>query len=165
VDEVETRQWLGWSEGSPLPRHAQLLAHFPETGKMWMAYLAAAEEKGELDPRRRAKIAWIAARHDHAWYAQVLARKRLRQLDYSDEQIFALDQFDQFDPSVASVLKLTWRLTVRPWEITDADIAAVRQHYSPQETAEIVHHIALAAFFNRLTEAAQLPWHTSIPGE
>lgn len=158
VDEDETRQWLGWSEGSPLPRHAQLLAHFPETGKMWMAYLIAAEEQGELEARRRSEIAWLAARHDHAWYAQAVARDRLHRLGYSDEQIFALDQVDRLEPSVAAVLNLTRRLTVVPQEITDEDIAAVRQHYSPHETAEIVHHITLAAFFNRLTEAAQLPW-------
>jgi alkylhydroperoxidase family enzyme len=157
VDEDETRRWLEWDDNQPLPLHARLLAHFPVTGRTWMEYLSAAEEKGELDRRWRAQIAWVAAREDRAWYAQSVAWQRLRRLGWSEEEIFAVQKDAISDPATASINGLARRLTVAPQAIVDADIAAVREHFSPQETAEIVHHITMAAFFNRLTEAAGLP--------
>jgi alkylhydroperoxidase family enzyme len=157
MDESDTRRWLEWSEDEPLPLHARLLAHFPVTGKTWMEYLAAAEDQGKLDPRWRAEIAWWAAREDRAWYAQSVAWQRLRAMGWTEEMAFAEPSGAAGDPARESVVRLTKRLTASPQTIVDEDIAAVRRHFSPEETAEIVHHITLAAFFNRLTEAAGLP--------
>jgi alkylhydroperoxidase family enzyme len=158
VDDEEVREWLELRDDAPVPPHVRLLANFPITGKTWVAYLAAAEDKGELAPLLRAQIAWTAARHDRAWYAQGVARQRLQQLGMTDEAIFGAEDEQGSDSAISSVIRLTRRLTETPQQMTDADIAAVREHFSPQVTAEIVHHITLAAFFNRLTEAAGLPW-------
>ncbi len=47
-------------------------------------------------------------------------------------------------------------MTSYPQLVVDEDIFALREHFSNEEVAEVVHHIAMAAFFNRLTEAAGL---------
>jgi hypothetical protein len=41
--------------------------------------------------------------------------------------------------------------------VADADIEGLRKVYSDREVAEIVFHTCNAAFFDRITEAANLP--------
>jgi alkylhydroperoxidase family enzyme len=48
------------------------------------------------------------------------------------------------------------KLTVAPQLVVDEDVAALRRHFTDHEAAELVFHIANAAFFNRVTEAARL---------
>ena len=43
-----------------------------------------------------------------------------------------------------------------PALIEDDDVAVLRVHYSDHQVAEIVYHITLAAFFDRITEASGL---------
>ena len=159
VDEDRARAVVpaAFSSG-PLPQWIRLLAQFPEAGKARILSLLAAQDKGALDRTLRAQIAWAAAREDRAWYAIGHARRRLRELGQSDDAIFALD--DPKDPSATpartAVLSLARKLTVNPALVTDADVQAVRDHFSDRETAEVVYFITTAAFFDRVTEAAGL---------
>ena len=41
--------------------------------------------------------------------------------------------------------------------VTDDDFAGLRKSFSDVQVAEVVHRICEAAFFDRVTEAAQLP--------
>jgi alkylhydroperoxidase family enzyme len=145
-----------WPTG-PLPQWVRLLANFPEAGKSRILSLHAARDKGSLDRTIRAQMAWIAARQDRAWYALGHARHRLHELGQSDDAIFALDDPTKgFDEGRRAIFTLTRKLTVDPALVTDADVAAVRKHFSDRETAEVVYFITLAAFFDRVTEAAGL---------
>ena len=161
VDEEKARELLppDWS-GGPAPNWVRLLANFPDAGKARARSIAAAASPsvGDLDPTLRAQIAWIAARQDRAWYAAGHALKRLRDLGQSDEAIFALDApDDRFDAGQKAVFNLARKLTADPALVTDADVAAVREHHSDRETAEVVYFVTVASFFNRVTEAAGLP--------
>jgi alkylhydroperoxidase family enzyme len=55
------------------------------------------------------------------------------------------------------VFHLARKLTVDPALVTDADVEAVREHFSDRETAEVVYFVTVASFFDRVTEAAGLP--------
>jgi alkylhydroperoxidase family enzyme len=107
---------------------------------------------------RRAKIAWIAARNDRAWYALGHARNRLAALGQDDEAIFALDRTDAgaFPPDRRAVISLARKLTVDPALVADEDINALRKHFTDKQVAEIVFQTTEAAYFDRLTEAAGL---------
>jgi alkylhydroperoxidase family enzyme len=158
VSEEKARALLG-ADGStgPLPQWVRLLANFPEAGKGRINGLYAARDKGALDHTLRAQIAWIAAREDRAWYALGHARQRLRELGQSDDAIFALDgPKDGFNEGQRAVFELARKLTANPALVTDADVAAVRKHFSDRETAEVVYFVTLAAFFDRVTEASGL---------
>jgi alkylhydroperoxidase family enzyme len=145
-----------WPTGA-LPQWVRLLANFPEAGKTRILSLHAARDKGSLDRTLRAQIAWIAARQDRAWYALGHARQRLRELGQSDDAIFALDgPHDGFGEGRRAVFTLARKLTVDPALVTDADVAAVRKHFSDRETAEVVYFVTVAAFFDRVTEACGL---------
>jgi alkylhydroperoxidase family enzyme len=137
---------------------ARLLANFPVAGANRMAIRRSAIEDGELAPEWKARIAWAAARNDRAWYALAHAGQWLRDLGWSDDQIFALDDPDRANSSAErAVLNLARKLTVDPARITDADIENLRAEFSDRQTAEVVYHITEAAFFDRLTEAVALP--------
>lgn len=146
----------GWPTGE-LPQWVRLLAAFPEAGTARILSLHAARDKGSLDRTLRAQIAWIAARQDRAWYALGHARHRLHELGQSDDAIFALDRTtDGLDEGRRAVFSLARKLTVDPALVTDADVEAIRKHFSDRETAEVVYVITTAAFFDRVTEAAGL---------
>jgi alkylhydroperoxidase family enzyme len=145
-----------WPAG-PLPQWVRLLLSNPKAGVASAANYRTTAEKGRLKFKMRAQIAWIAARHDRAWYALGQARQRLRGLGLTDTEIFALDNPDEgFTPSERQVFKFTRKLTVAPQLIVDSDIERLREHFSDSEVAELVHRVTTAAFFDRLTEAAGL---------
>jgi alkylhydroperoxidase family enzyme len=158
VDESTARAALpgGGPEG-PLPQWIRLLANFPKAGAGRIASLRAAEEKGNLPPRLRAQIDWIAARNDRAWYALGHAQRRLRAQGLSDDEIFALDgPHDRFTPAEKATFAFVRKLTTDPALIGDDDVAGLRALYSDREVAEIVYRVTNSAFFDRLTEAAGL---------
>lgn len=163
VDEDKARAALPqdlrelWAD-APLPAHVRLLATFPNAGIGRVGGLVAAETGGKLDRKLRAQVAWIAARNDRAWYALDLARNRLKALGETDDAIFALDgPLDAFPADRQAAFAFAKKLTVAPALIEDADVASLRKHYGDFEVAELIHHLTLAAFLDRVTEPANLP--------
>jgi alkylhydroperoxidase family enzyme len=160
ADEARARAVLpeDWSGSEPLPQWARLLGNFPKGGKALAGSIGRARTGGKLSPVLKAKIAWVGARNDRAWYALGHARRRLNDLGVNDDRAFALDRPDHGStPAEQAALALVRKITVDPALITDADVEAVRAHYSDPETAEVVYLATQAASFDRLTEAAGLP--------
>jgi alkylhydroperoxidase family enzyme len=159
ADEAQARAVLpeDWSGSEPPPQWVRLLGNFPKGGKGLVGSTYRAQTKGKLTPVLKAKIAWVGARNDRAWYALGHARRRLNDLGMSDDQVFALDRPDfAGTPAEQAALALVRKITVDPALITDADVEAVRKHYSDSETAEVVYLATQAASFDRLTESAGL---------
>lgn len=158
VDESKARALLpGDWPSEPLAEWVRLLVNFPKAGPARAASHRATEQKGRLSPRLRAEIAWVAARHDRAWYALGHARRRLRDLGLSDDAAFALDSPDGgASAAERQALALARKLTVDPALISDDDIATLRKSFSDHEVAEIIFQTTEAAYFDRVTEAAGL---------
>ncbi|HXG09187.1 MAG TPA: hypothetical protein VNK04_05300, partial [Gemmataceae bacterium] len=141
-----------------VPNWMRLLAHFPKAGGYKIQGVVAEAAKGKLDPRLKAQISWICARHDRAWYALGQARRRLLALGESEESIWALDgDWKSFTEPERLTFDFARKLTVAPASITDADVAQLRKFYTDSQVAEIVYRVGSAAFFNRVTEACGLP--------
>ena len=158
VDEKAARESLPptWGD-APLPDWVRLLAHFPSVGMKRAGALEAARTRGFLSARMKGEIAWVAARHDRAWYALHLAYRQLKDVGFSDDEIFALDgDAKQFTPAEREVMAFTRKLTVAPTMMTDADIANLQKHFTDREVGEIVHRVTNAAFFHRVTEPFSL---------
>jgi alkylhydroperoxidase family enzyme len=144
-------------EGSPA-NLARLLNNFPQSGSGQLRQLMAARTMGKLAPKVKAEIAWTCARTDRAWYALDLARRSLEQVGVSEEQAFELSADNASLPDgERAAIGFAKKLTERPQHMTDDDIESLRKHFSDHETAEIVHHVTLAAFLDRISEAALLP--------
>lgn len=139
------------------PQWVRLLLTFPKAGLSRVALHEATEKKGRLDRVLSARIAWVAAREDRAWYALGQARRRLRELGGDDAELAHFDEPGTALPKRdVQALGFARKLTVDPALITDADVANLRRQFSDQEVAEIVFQVTEAAFFDRLTEAAGL---------
>jgi AhpD family alkylhydroperoxidase len=140
------------------PNWARFLAVFPNSSKGRAAGLKAGMAGGKLSPRLKAGIAWVAAREDRAWYALAVARARLKATGLTDDQIFGLDADAAVLPEKERLaLSFARKLSAAPATVTDTDVEALRRHFTDHEVAEVVHHVCNAAFFDRVTEVAQLP--------
>jgi alkylhydroperoxidase family enzyme len=164
---------------APLPHWARLLARFPKHGPARVAMHRAAESDGVLDARTKAIVAYVAARHDRAWYALDLARRRLAELGFTRDEVAALDELSKpltaperglleagragagaearAIPADRVVASFARKLTTDPARIEDADVESLKVHFGDREVAEIIFHVTEAAYFDRLTEAAGLP--------
>lgn len=158
ADESATKELLGPSAGNnPLPQWVRLLATQKKPGADRVTSYKAVFEKGTLEPRTKAIIAYIGARNDRAWYALGHAIRRLRENGFSDDQIFALDQpKDLASPVDREVAQFARKITVDPALVTDDDFARMRKLMDDKKVAEVVYQTTQAAFFDRLTEAANL---------
>lgn len=146
-----------WSGSEPLPQWIRLLGNFPKGGKSLAGSIYRAQTKGKLTPLLKAKIAWVGARNDRAWYALGHAKRRLNELGLTDDQIFTGDPTELAStPAEQAALALVRKITVDPALVSDTDVAAVRKHFSDSETAEVVYLATQAAAFDRVTEAAGL---------
>ena len=146
-----------WGTGTA-PNWAALLATFPKSMKGRVAGLKNATEKGNLDAKLKAEIAWVAARQDRAWYALAVAREQLLKAGVSADEVWKLDgDRKHLTEGEQAALTLTEVLTVAPWQVTDEMVERCRKSFKDAEVAEIVYRACNAAFFNRATEVAQLP--------
>jgi alkylhydroperoxidase family enzyme len=114
-----------------------------------------------LPVRLKAELALITAIHNRAWYAVAHAAHRLSALGVSPEEMATLFN-DDASSEASAVRKLAAKLTANPHLVTDANIAHVREQFNDQETAQIVHVIAMSNMFDRLTEAFGLPLEDGI---
>ena len=164
-DEVEAAWKLGAARAprlplaeGPGPNWERLLNVFAKSSASRIAGVKVAAEKGDLTPKLKAAIAWAAAREDRAWYALHLARRRLKAVGLTDDQLFALDGAAKDLPeSERLTLAFARKLAAAPATVTDADVEGLRKHFPDCVVAEIVNQVCQAAFLNRVTEAAGLP--------
>lgn len=133
------------------------LAQLPETGAAQVAAMNAIMSDKHLPARLKAEIALISAIHNRAWYAVGIAAQRLRRQGVSPGEMASLFDENAPDSIGAAAHRLAKQSTVDPHLITDADIAAVREHYTDPETAQIMQVVCMANLFDRFTEALGLP--------
>ncbi len=140
-----------------VPAWARIGAADAEAARKLVQQREALFAAGKLPALLKAKIHWVAARHDRAWAALADARWRLRALGESDEAIFALDAAATRAAADRAALALAERITIAPQAIADADFAPLREQFSAHEIAEIVWVAASAAWFDRITEPLRVP--------
>lgn len=158
VSDAEARELLKDEyPAGPLPQWVRLLANFPRDGKTRILSQQSAEQSGDLKPLLKAQVSWITARQDRAWYAAAIARQKLHDLGWSDDQIFALDgDWSSFSVAERAQFKLASKLAATPVVLTDADVDAVVKHVGPRDTTQLISYVTTCASFNRITEVAGL---------
>ncbi|HEX6985766.1 MAG TPA: hypothetical protein VF170_10325, partial [Planctomycetaceae bacterium] len=106
----------------------------------------------------KARLAWVTARENRAAYAAADARRRLLALGQSDSDVFALDgDAAGLSEGDREAIAFARKLTVAPQQITDADVARLRHHFSDHEVAETIYAVGAANMFDRFTESLRLP--------
>ena len=159
LDEARARGVVSeaWPEG-PLPRWVRLVANFPREGLNRVVSVKSAEEKGDLKPLLKAQVSWIIARQDRAWYAAGLAKRRLKELGQSDDQIYQLDgDWSGFTPAERAQFTLARKLAASPVVLTDLDVDDAVKLVGPRDVVQLISYTTTRASFDRITEAAGLP--------
>ena len=135
----------------------RLLANFPKDGKARIAGFRAADEEGDLKPLLKAQISWMVARQDGAWYAVEEAWQRLRQLGWSEEQIYGLDgDWTEFSPTECALFTVARKLAASPIVLTDDEVAQAIKLSGPRAVVQVISYTTNRAAFDRITEAAGL---------
>jgi alkylhydroperoxidase family enzyme len=158
LDEAKARAVVSeaWPEGS-LPQWVRLVALFPREGLNRVNTVRAGEEKGDLTPLLRAQASWIIARQDRAWYAAGLAKRRLKELGQSDDQVYKLDgDWSGFTPAERAMFTVARKLAASPVVLTDEDVDAAVKLVGPRDVVQLIHYTTTRASFDRITEAAGL---------
>ena len=159
VDAATARTVL--AENAPagdLPNWVLLLANFPRDGARQVSSILGHESRGDLSPLLKAQLSWIAARYDRSWYATGEARRKLRELGQTDDQIFALDgDWSEFSPRERSLFVFTRNLTASPVVLTDSEVADAVEAAGPRDVVQAAFYVSQRSSFNRITEAAGLP--------
>jgi hypothetical protein len=158
VGEAKAREVLGDAvTDKPLTRFERLLANFAVAGKARVAGQRTAEEKGNLTPLLKAQVSWVIARQDRAWYATAEAKRRLKALGQTDDQIYALDgDWSAFAPADRAMLTVARQLAASPIVLTDAEAAEAVRRTSTRDVVQLVNYTTVRASFDRITEAAGL---------
>lgn len=158
VDEAKAREVLSESvaEG-PLPQWVRLLANFPTSANGRVRSIQSAESRNDLKPLLRAQFSWIIARQDRAWYAVGQAKQRLKDLGWSDDQIYALDgDWAGFTATERSLFTVARKLAATPVILNDADVAEAVKAAGPRDVVQTISYTTNRASFDRITEAAGL---------
>jgi alkylhydroperoxidase family enzyme len=152
-----TTSLAGIVEDRPPVAWERALTLVPPAGKPHVQIWNTILTDDHLHPRLKAELCYITAVHNRAWYAATSAARRLSALGATPAEIAALLSTD--DPAAtgpAAAHALAKKSTLAPQTITDADLAAVRAHYTDAETAQILHVVCLANLFDRFTETLAL---------
>ncbi|HEY4259108.1 MAG TPA: hypothetical protein VGM98_03060 [Schlesneria sp.] len=158
VDEEKAREVVpeNFPEG-PLPQWVRLLATFPTSAKGRIRSIHSAEERNDLKPLLKAQLSWIIARQDRAWYAVAQAKQRLKNLGWSDDQVYSLDgDWSQFTPAERSLFTLVRKLAATPLVLTDIDVTEAVNQTGPREVVQTISYTTNRASFDRITESAGL---------
>jgi hypothetical protein len=158
VDEAKARALL--PEGAaavPVPQWMRLLANFPVQGKARIATQLAAEDKGDLKPLLKARVSWVIARQDRAWYAAGLAKKRLLEFGQTEDQVYQLDgDWSEFTTTERALFTVARNLAASPMMLTDSDVDAAVKLAGPRDVVQMINYVTTCASFDRITEAAGL---------
>jgi alkylhydroperoxidase family enzyme len=162
--EEETREAFGeLSIPTHPPQWMRLLANFPVAGKRQVASILSAESDLDLSDLTRARLAWVIARQNGAWYSLSEADSKLLRMGQTREQITLLENFEQLDSEETltardkALLTVAKNLAASPVVLTDLEAQNAIDLAGPREFVQTVHFTAIRSLFDRFTEASNLP--------
>jgi alkylhydroperoxidase family enzyme len=154
----ETREAFSLDENYHPPAWMRLMAHFPvESKRRIQSFVSYPTTHDDLSSLDRARVSWVVARQDRAWYATALAMKSLTELGQTESQIFELDGDLQSLPETErALLNVARKLATSPITLGDDDVAKALELAGPRRVTQLIHFVASRAYFNRVSEAAGL---------
>lgn len=119
------------------------------------------ERRDSDDPSEYAfntMLFWIVSRGNNCTYCMGHQESKLASAGLSDDEIATLDgNWDRFNPAHQAAFAFTKKLSFAPHELTDADIDALREHYSEDRILQIIQSIAGFNAMNRWTGPIRIP--------
>lgn len=157
LSDAAAREALQLSADMPLPTWQRAMAYFPQSARRQGEHRKVVAEIGRLSPHTKARIQWSVARENRAWYSAQLARAACHKLGLTDDELFTPADLSGAVPAPdKAAVAFARKLTSKPRQMTDGDIADLLKHYSAAETAEVVYVACMSNSFDRFTEALNL---------
>jgi alkylhydroperoxidase family enzyme len=146
-----------------VPNWMRLLANFPVAGKRQVSALLSSEKDLDLSELTRARLAWVIARQNGAWYSLAESDARLIKLGQTREQILLLENFEEVKTEETltardrALLTVAKNLAASPVVLTDIEAQHAIDLAGPRDFVQTVHYTAMRSLFDRFTEACGLP--------
>lgn len=116
------------------------------------------DSTGTVDGTFKVWLFWIVSRANNCHYCMGHQELKLKSAGLSDDQIAALDgDWSQYPDRERVAMELAYKMTVAPHALTDADVDALRPHYSNEQIYEIVQTVAGYNSTNRWTDSLGIP--------
>lgn len=139
-----------------VPNFLKVLAHSPAALRAFLG-LHGISGDGELDPQTRERIALAVAEQNACQYCVSAHTAIGRKAGLDADEILANRQGSSEAPKAAAALAFAQALAENTGEVTDAEVAAVRDAgHSDAEIVEIITHVAMNIFTNILGKATQI---------
>jgi alkylhydroperoxidase family enzyme len=118
-----------------------------------------------LDYAFSTSLFWIVSRANNCHYCLGHQELKLRGAGVEEDRIAALDSdWSIFDPRTRAALAYARKLTLEPHLIGNADIAALKAHFSDPEIIEVTRIVASFNSTNRWTDGLGVPQGQSFSG-
>ncbi len=159
VSSEETSKVFATSiDGNRIPAWMRLLANFPNESLRRIDSLTDRPVgESDLSSLDRARVSWVVARQDRAWYAVAHAMRRLQELGQTADQVYALDgDLKSLSEAEQAILVMARKLATSPITLADEDVAAVVRLSGPRRATQLINYVTSRAYFDRVTEAAGL---------
>lgn len=154
--------------GGAVQQWMKLLANFPVAGKRFATGLNAAQNADALPATLQAKIDWVIARQDRAWYAAALAKDQMSALGVPANVQLALDgdlsldgKNDALTKEEKAILTVAKNLAASPIVLTDRQVERAVEIVGPRAVVQTINYTTYRAAFDRITEAAGLSYKAS----
>jgi alkylhydroperoxidase family enzyme len=117
-----------------------------------------ADENMTLTYSFKTMLFWIVARTNNCQYCLGHQEQKLSAVGMTEAQIAALDfDWGQYTPAEQAAFAFARKVTFSPHEIGDADIEALRKHYTDSQILEMTMSTAWNNSINRWKEGAGIP--------
>jgi AhpD family alkylhydroperoxidase len=134
------------------PNDVLSLCHWPELLQSLGGLVQTVLQTGEVDPTLKRLIGIISSRTQGCTYCTAHSSYGANQLGVEADKIAAVFEFETsplFSDAERVVLRVAWHGALQPNAVSDADFAALKEHFSEREIIEIVAVLSLYGFLNR----------------
>jgi alkylhydroperoxidase family enzyme len=106
----------------------------------------------------KTQMFWIVCRTNNCQYCQGHQESKLLRAGLTEEQIAALDgDWSGFTAAERAAFAFARKITYEPHRFTDADVTALRAHYTDLQILEMIMSVAGNNAINRWKEGAGIP--------
>jgi hypothetical protein len=111
-----------------------------------------------LDYAFKTQLFWIVCRTNNCQYCQGHQESKLLRAGLTEEQIASLDgDWSGFTAKERAAFAFARKITYEPHRFTDADVAALKEHYTDLQILEMIMSVAGNNAINRWKEGAGIP--------
>lgn len=152
AEEIATAK----AAGRILVNNGRMRQHYlPAT---WFAADFRADPAMTVDNDYKVSLFWIVSRGNNCQYCLGHQEHKLSTAGWDDDRIAALDgDWSAYSAKERGPMELARKMTLAPQTVSDADVDALRPHYSDPQIVEIIHTIGMYNSVNRWTDGLGIP--------